>query len=459
MAQFNTGNSAFQESNKTLFEVNQIASVDGSPIDRLNPFPTSIHSAPGGVDINSKNRLKVSGYQTVFFNTFQYGLETDIWDQELTSGGTATHNPDTNNVDMAVTSTQGSKVIRQTKNVMRYIPGRTSTLTYAIRMETPVVGIRRRIGLFESENGFYFEDAGVIGENGLPEYNVVIRSSTSGSVVETRVPRSEWNGDKLDGTGPSGIVASPTAQHVIDVEYEWYGGGQVKFAFVINGLSRVIHTFNHANLLDLPWCSTPFLPIRLEIENLTGVAGTHYLYQGSNSLISEGVPEKLGIAQNVSSPITGTTLTTAGQWYPVLSLRLKSGTLKGIMLPRYFQVSTTDNTNIFYRIVINPTIPAEVTAGQNGPQPWLDLNDPNSFVQYQTYIVPAAITDANQGRSIDSGFITTSSGHGSIRIDDDAVYQLGRSSLGTVSDVITVLCASDGANKSALTSMTWIEQR
>ena len=35
----------------------------------------------------SKNRLKVSDYTTVFFNTFQYGIETDIWDQELTNGG------------------------------------------------------------------------------------------------------------------------------------------------------------------------------------------------------------------------------------------------------------------------------------------------------------------------------------------------------------------------------------
>ena len=116
----------------------------------------------------SKNRLKISTYQTVFFNTFQYGIETDIWDQELTSGGTATHNTNTNNVDMAVTSTLGSKVIRQTRNVMRYIPGRTSTLTYAVRLELPVTGIRRRFGLFETNDGFYFQDAGDIGADGLP---------------------------------------------------------------------------------------------------------------------------------------------------------------------------------------------------------------------------------------------------------------------------------------------------
>jgi hypothetical protein len=59
------------------------------------------------------------------------------------------------------------------------------------------------------------------------------------------------------------------------------------------------HTFENSNTNPGVWCSTPFLPIRVEIENVTGVAGTHYLYQGSNSLIQEGEPEKLGILLKV----------------------------------------------------------------------------------------------------------------------------------------------------------------
>ena len=415
---------------------------------------------PSYNEYTSKNRLKVSQYKTVFFNTFQYGLETDIWDQEVANGGTVTHDPNTNNVDMAVTSTLGSKVIRQTKNVMRYIPGRTSTLTYAVRMEIPVTGIRRRFGMFESQNGVFFEDAGVINElTGYPEYNVVIRSSTSGSVQENRIPRSEWNGDKLDGTGPSGIIADIESQQLISIEYEWYGSGQVVFGFTINGKTHIIHTFNHANNITLPWSSTPFLPIRLEIENLTGVAGTHYLFQGSNSLISEGVPEKLGIAQNVSSPITGTTLTAADTFYPVLSIRLKSSALKGVVLPTAFQLATVDNTNLFFRVSVNAVIPADVAVDSNGPQPWLDIRDENSFIQYQTYKVPAAIADEDQGRSVDSGFIISGGGGSRVTIERDTVYQIGRSNLGATSDVITILCASSGANKSALAAITWIEQR
>lgn len=399
----------------------------------------------------SKNRLKVSDYTAVFFNTFQYGIETDVWDQELTNGGTATHNPNTNNVDLTVTSTLGSKVVRQTKNVMRYIPGRTSTLSYAIRMDEPVEGIRRRFGMFETEDGVFFEDAGIIGDSGLPEYNVVVRSNVTGTVLENRIPRSQWNGDKLDGTGPSGITADPTAQHLVNIEYEWYGAGQVIFSFVINGRNHVVHTFNHANNITIPWSSTPFLPIRLEIENLTGVDGTHTLHQGSNSLISEGTPEKLGISANITAPITGTTLTTAYNWYPVLSIRLKSDSLKGIALPTFAQVATIDNANIFYKLVKNATI----GTGGNG---WTDHPNPDAFTQYQTYTTPSAIQEADEGTAINSGFVIGGNGT-NIKLDRDTVYQIGRSNLGTTSDTLTLLCTSNTSNKEALASLTWIEQR
>lgn len=448
MAQWNRNDLDYRLDGTTLYETVMQADRYGL-----------IHDPAG---VTSKNRLQVSTYETAFFNTFQYGKETDVWDEFTANGGAAAHNPTTNNVDMTVDGTLGSIVVRQTRNVQRYIPGRQSTLAYAVRMETPVVGIRRRFGLFDEGDGFYFEDAGVINVgSGLPEYNVVIRSSTSGSVVETRVPRSQWNADKLDGNGPSKITADPVNQQLINFEYEWYGAGQVKIGFAIDGRTHTIHTFNHANILNLPWCATPFLPIRLEIENVTGAAGTagtHYLYQGSNSLISEGTPDKLGIAQNVTAPIIGTTLTGANKWYPVLSIRLQPDQLKGIVLPRFFQTATIDNTNIFYRLVRNPVIPPEVALDANGPQPWLDMKDPNAFTQYQTYITPAEILEANQGSALDSGFVV-SGGGGSVELDDATVYQLGRTGLGTVSDTYTILCASNGTNKSALAAMTWIEQR
>jgi hypothetical protein len=338
---------------------------------------------------------------------------------------------------MQVGSTAGSKVIRQTKQVMRYIPGRGATLAFAIRLDTPQVGIRRRFGLFDDNNGAYFEDDG-------GTYSYVLRSSTSGIVTETRVFRDDWNGEKFDGNGYTGVVADPTKQQMISINYEWYGAGIVQFNWLMKNETIHSHTFDNSNTNDKVWCSTPFLPIRVEIENVTGVAGTHYLYQGSNSLIQEGEPEKLGTLVSIANTITGTTMSDADTFYPIVSIRLKSTQLSAVMLLRSLQTATNDNTNVYWKLIENAT---------NTGGTWANHPDPNSFMQYN--ITQSATTG---GTTLLNGFVV-GGGAALINIDDKAAVQLGRSGIGTISDTYTLACASPNANKKALAVLNWIEQR
>ena len=407
----------------------------------LNPDNTKLNVQLSNTSITSKGRLRTSQPETIFFNTFQYGVETDVWDTSVASGGTATHDPAISGVDMAVTSAAGSQVIRQTQDVMRYIPGRSANLAFAVRYETPVAGVRRRIGLFNGIDGFYFEDNG-------GDYACVIINSDGGTPTINRVSRANWNGDKLDGTGPSGVVADPTAQQLISMDYEWYGAGQVIFQYVINGQTIIIHTFNNGNILQSPWCKTPFLPVRMELTNVTGAAGTHHIYQGSNSLTSEGSTNYYGVGESHLTPLAGITMASANTFYPILSIRLKSTFLQGIVLPTFFQAASTDNTNIFYKFVKNATL----TQGT-----WTDMPDSDAFTQYLDS--PDTGTTALTGGSIlDTGMIINGIGN-KIELNKDTVYQIGRSSLGTVSDTLTLAIAASGTNKAAIASMTWIEQR
>jgi hypothetical protein len=385
---------------------------------------------------DSKGRLQVTAPEVLFFNTFQYGVETDVWDTSLTSGGTAVFDATTSSVQMGVTSTIGSKSVRQTLNVQKYIPGRTSTLSFAVRMQAPVAGIRRRFGLFDGADGFYFEDNG-------GDYACVLVNSGAGTT--NRVSRANWNGDKLDGTGPSGITADPAAIQMITVVYEWYGAGQVAFEFIIDGNPIVVQTFNTANTGVAPWCKTPFLPIRMEIENVSAATGPHYIWQGSNSLIADGSTNKAGIAQNILTPTAGISLTTANTFYPVVSIRLKSTMLQGVILPTSFQAATLDNTSIFFKLIRNATV--------NGT--WVDMPDANSFAQYN-YTSTGAITN---GTDLFSGYIPSNSGGVVNKLDPETAYQIGRSALGTVSDTLTLAIAATNANKQGVGALTWIEQR
>jgi hypothetical protein len=419
----------------------------GQPILRVQADLTGSGPTNGVIStVDSKGRLKVQTQETIFFNTFQFGKETDVWDESTVSGGSAVFDATLSQIAMSVTNSVGSKVIRQTRNVQRYTPGRAQNISFAVRFQMPVVGVRRRLGMYDGTDGFFFEDCGTVDPvTGEPEYACVVINSDGVSPTVERIYRKDWNGDKLDGTGPSGVTAVPDAQQVVSIEYEWYGAGQIVFSWVINGFPRVIHIVNNGNRLKSPWAKTPFLPIRLEIENFGGAAGTHYMWQGSNSLLCEGSVEKLGIAENILTPLTGINMPTANTFYPILSIRLKSTALTGIVIPTYFQASTLDNTDIYYKLIRNASV--------NGT--WVDHPDTNSFSQYN-YTSTGAITD---GFSLDSGMITANSGGVPIRIDTDTVYQIGRGSLGTVSDILTLAIAARNANKNAVATMTWIEQR
>lgn len=426
--------------------------VNTSNVSLTNPFPVTItnpvsigtYSSNGDLkvsagDYTSKNALKVSTPETIFFNTFQYGIETDIWDIYTSNGGSIAFSPDISGVTMQITNQINSTVVRQTKHVMKYIPGRMSELTFAIRFTTPVAGIRRRIGLFDGNDGFYFEDNG-------GDYACVFISSDSGVPYMERVSRANWNGDKLDGLGSSKLTADPEAQQIVSFEYEWYGGGQIIFKYIINGKSIVIHTFNTANRLRFPWCKTPFLPIRLEIVNVTGVNGTFVMYQGSNSLTSQGTTSKLGVLQSVLTSLDGYNMQLAKIFYAVINIRLKPTALQGVVLPSYFQVGTVDNTAVFYKLIRNATI----TGGN-----WVDMPDPNSFVQYNI----TSQTQITDGINLDTGFISSSTGGMRIEIDKSTHYQLGRSNMGQTSDILTLAIAGFGTNKDAIASFTWIEHR
>jgi hypothetical protein len=104
-----------------------------------------------------------------------------------------------------------------------------------------------------------------------------------------------------------------------------------------------------------------------------------------------------------------------------------------------------DNTSVFYKLVRNATL-----TGAS----FVDMPDSNSFTQYDV-----SATAMTGGIDIDSGFVISGGGGTGVRLDADTVYQIGRGSMGTVSDTLTLAIACPNANKAALAAMTWIEQR
>jgi hypothetical protein len=390
------------------------------------------------VQHTATNRRKVSTNEMLYFNTFQYSKDVDIWDEDITGTAAITFDSILGMVDMSVGGTAGDQAVQQSRRVIRYVPGRQNELTFSVIFTEPTIGIRRRIGLFNEQSGFYFEDGG----DG--NYYCVIRRNTADGVAETRVAREDWNIDRFDGQGPSGITADPRNIQMVVFEYNWFGAGQVEVSWVVNNNKLPIHQFETANILSHTWTNTVFLPVRKEITNVIGAPGTHHMYIGSSSISAEGTVGPLGRESNINSPITGRSLGAANTFSPVLSIKLKADRLAGVVIPIDFQAATLDNTTIFYRLVQN----AVLTNAS-----WQSVGV-DSFVEYD-----AVATVATGGTILKTGFLGTYQQGQIVTFDPRTVTQLGRSSMGTVSDVLTVEIASTQANKSGFASLNWIELR
>jgi hypothetical protein len=396
-----------------------------------------INNSLANVQINSHNRLRITDYQSVWYNTFQFSKETDNWDEATVTGGSATWNANNSGVDLVTTTANGASVIRQTQRVIPYTPGRPAQLNQQIKFATPIANLTQRVGLFDENNGFYFELVGTT-------VNFVVRTSTSGSMAETRIARANWNGDKLDGAGASGITLDFTKQQLISFDYEWYGVGAITLGFIINGEIVNCHTFYTANLQSTVWASTPFLPIRLELFNTGVTASTSTLRQGSNSVICDGNTSTTpGASVSFASPALVTL--SNGVYVPMISIRLQSTALNGIVKPSLLTtsaiVASGAPTAIAYKIIKNGTLTGASWA-----------NNPNtgSFSQ-----ADSSATAVSGGTVIRQGVST-----GTPEDISNVIYQLGRQSLGTVSDIITVAIASLNATTTyGLASLQWTENR
>jgi hypothetical protein len=62
-----------------------------------------------------------------------------------------------------------------------------------------------------------------------------------GGVDNEIVPQSQWNVDRLDGTGPSKVNIDFTKSQIFVTDYQWLGVGRVRFGFYAYGKIHYCH--------------------------------------------------------------------------------------------------------------------------------------------------------------------------------------------------------------------------
>lgn len=304
-------------------------------------------------------RLRVSPPFTLFDSQSRFAASTDF-SYVTATGGAASFNTNQSSVNLTVTSTSGSTVLGQTYRVFPYQPGKSLLTMQTFTMSAGKAGLTQRVGYYSAYNGVYLEQAGT-------QVSFVIRTYTSGSVDNSRfVTQANWNVDKFDGTGPSGVTLDLTKTQILWMSFEWLGVGNVSCGFVIDGVFRTAHTFQNANIGTTVYMQTAILPLRFEITNTAGTTGSSTLQQICSTVISEGGIDQISQAYTVSSPAN---VSVGTSYVPLVSIRVNSSYYGAVVIPSIVNFLPIGAGNYEIALVKNATLTgatwaATVSAGQ-----------------------------------------------------------------------------------------------
>lgn len=305
---------------------NQIDQLLGQLVSGTGTVPISI----GGTNVDAFGRLRVSEPYTLFDSQNRYAIDNQF-DTSTASGGSTTYLPNESSVQMSVTTTTNSEVVRQTYRVFPYQPGKGLLMLATFCMNAPTADLRQRVGYFGPQNGVFLQANGTT-------ISFVLRTYTSGSVDDTRaINQADWNGDKLDGTGDSGFTLDLSKTQILWMDFEWLGVGSVRCGFIIDGVYVVCHTFNNANSLNKVYMTTAILPVRYEITNLGAVSAS--MKQICCSVVSEGGYEQTSIEHVARRTAALTAISTT--FVPLVSIRLASTALGAVVLPSRVNIMPT----------------------------------------------------------------------------------------------------------------------
>ena len=389
-------------------------------------------------------RLRVSNPTTLFDTQARYYNHNQFASNTVGSG-TYTYDSNSSSFTMTVGTGGTDSVIAETYKVFPYQPGKSLLIYSTFCMNTPKTNVRQRVGYFGSQNGIFFEANGTT-------LNMVIRSYSSGSIVEDRIPQSEWNGDTMLGTGgptnPSGLTLYPDRTQIFFCDIEWLGVGNVRVGFIVNGQYINCHTFQHANMPGntTTYMSTACLPLRYEITNTGAPISGSTMRQICSSVISEGGYSLSGfprsIGHSIASPVR---LPNDQSFKPLMSIRLKSTCPDSIVLPKFYTIAPVAQSTFKYRIYNTQA----TTSGGT----WTSMGS-DSPVEYN--LAPTSVTG---GTIVAEGFIISSNqtAGAPVQVSFGFENQLQRDSFtGTMYEYVLVACTT-GTNQDVYASIEWQE--
>lgn len=391
--------------------------------------------------IDSAGRIRASNPLTLFEHNNQYGTNAFKWDTQTSGTGTITE-PSTSNSTATTLSTggtaSGAAARRATRVYQRYQVGKSLFGGMSFVFGAGVTNCIKQVGFYDVNNGVYLQQNGAT-------INIGIRTSASGSVVDTLVAQASWNVDPLNGAGPSGATFNPA--DINDFRVDFFGTLGIRFYFYLNGDFVLVHQVQNGS--NNTFLAPVYInaTLREEVFNSATASSSSTMLVYNANLMSEGADEVYPTYPfSVSNGATTVGFTAR---HPILSIQ--ASTTGPSSIRNYGQISNIlwqiygSGAAIYYEIIINGTLTGASfsTAGTG------------SIANFDV-----AATSISGGTRVGAGLIASAGGAagGAISIPNTlSLFPLVYSSLLNTQDVLTIVGTSLGAAVTASATLSWTE--
>lgn len=324
------------------------------------------------------SRIRVSNPTGLSDHQFTYDLAPLIFDT-IQGLNTAIAHDATNRIarmTMAATPT-GNTVAMQTFEWFKYQAGKSQLVFITFNMRGAKEGVTKFAGYSGGSNGIELRL-----NNGVAQVAILSDTESGDEIIN----QSNWNIDKMDGMGESGIKLDWNKTHIFVIDFQALYVGRVRVGFDVDGEIFYVHQFNHANILETPYIQTATLPIRVGMTSTATVTDT--LEFVCSSVISEGGTE------DVSSYLFSYSGTgTAGNTVDAHIVSIQPDTLFNGIQNR--QRIVVDGVDIL--VTGNSAVKYTICIGQEITNPTIgEVNSTYSGVDYVTGTIsgaPAIIID------------------------------------------------------------------
>jgi hypothetical protein len=300
--------------------------------------------------LDAFSRLEIAAPYTLGDYIHRYDLSPLLFDTTKFGAGTITHLPNESAVRLRTTAASGDSVVFQSRRYHRYQAGKGGHVVMTCVPGAGTANVRKRWGFFDEKNGLFFQLSGTT-------FSVVQRSNASGAVVDSTITQANFNGDKVNGTGKSGMNLSFTKGNIFEIYFQWLGVGFASFRTIDSvGNSIEMHRFKNANRLTTVYTGTASLPIRYE-QKTTAAASQADLIAICSSVSSSGgedPPEfEFGFGR--------TTIVTTSSSSETFLIAFRPDSLfnslinRSIVLPKQFLFGS-DLSSCLFRVYYNGTI-------------------------------------------------------------------------------------------------------